>query len=67
MKKIDIIRNMNAEELAEQMQIFNTYRCLFCEYHYKREREGQDIYCEASRDCKEGFKAWLESEVKDDD
>ena len=66
MKQIDRTRNMNAEELAEQMQNFNTYKCLFCEYHYKREREGQDLYCEASCICKKGFKAWLESEVDKD-
>lgn len=65
MKQIDRIRNMNAEEMADQMQNFNAYRCLCCDYHYRREKEGQSIFCNAGRDCRDGFKAWLESEVEE--
>ena len=59
MKQIDRIRNMNAEELAVVIDEQFKEPCNYCNYAVKNLKPSQ-------HKCKLGIKAWLESEVTDE-
>ena len=62
MKQIDRIRSMSAEELAD---VFGRNSiCDFCKWRDLANH--QRCYADTFTDCIKGCKAWLESEVEDE-
>lgn len=61
MKQIDRIHNMNAEELAKKI-VQRPSPCDFCE-----DEDGITCWYADTRKCIKQVKAWLESEVEEDD
>lgn len=56
MTNFERIKNMNADEIAELLDISTVETCKMCSYKC----EGA---CISTKSCKSGIKLWLESEV----
>lgn len=63
MKQIDRIRNMNAEEIAKEDLL---QRCKCCAF-FDENKKLCTAFGDENKTCVGGVKAWLESEVEDDD
>lgn len=52
---LEMLQRKNIDEMTNFLDNHKHYHCLHCFYHYEK----SDCY---DKDCKEGYKKWLETE-----